>query len=232
MAKVDTTGKVAWVQQFGTVGEGLEFGWAVDTDSQGNVVVSGWTTGDFGSRTSPTPDSYDVFVSKFDTNGTQLVTKLLGTDTDDGQYFSNLVIDDNDNVYLTGYTNNEEFGQGGNTKGNDSDAFVAKLDANLNEQWITQLGVKEKLDYATGVAVDRDGSVIVTGVTEGAIGNGPGETIDGWVARLDQEKGKLNKFVGKDNSGFGVISGIGNIAVTDVTSSFATDDKLPMVTTY
>ncbi len=227
LSKVDPNGNVEWVQQFGTVGEGLEFGWAVDTDSEGNVYASGWTTGDLGSSTSPDANSYDVWVSKFDSDGNQLVTKELGTDTDDGQYFSDLTIDDNDNIYLTGYTNNKKFGDGGKTKGDDSDAFVAKLDSALNEQWITQLGVKEKLDYATGVSVDNQGSVIVTGFTGGAIGNGPGETIDGWVARLDEEKGKLDDFVGKDKGGFDVISGLGNISVTDVTGSFATDEGLP-----
>ena len=227
LAKINPSGSVEWVQQFGTVGEGLEFGWAVDTDSQGNVYASGWTTGDFGGASSPNADSYDVWVSKFTPDGTQQVTKQLGTDTDDGQYFSDLTIDANDNVYLTGYTNNKKFGEGGETKGDDSDAFVAKLDANLDEEWITLLGTKEKADYATGVAVDELGSVIVTGFTEGALADGPGETIDGWVARLDEEKGKLEDFVGKGKGGFGATSGFGNITVTDVTGSFATDDALP-----
>lgn len=227
ITKINPNGNVEWVQQFGTVGEGLEFGWAVDTDSEGNAVVSGWTTGDFGGRTSPTADSYDVFVSKFAPDGTQLTTKILGTNTDEGQYFSDLEIDANDNVYLTGYTNNKKFGDGGKTKGRDSDAFVAKLDSNLNEEWITQIGVKEKLDYATGVTTDGNGSVIVTGFTEGALGNGPGQVIDGWVARLDEEEGDLEKFVGKNKAGLGVFTGVGNISVTDATGSFRTDDQLP-----
>ncbi|MEL7356673.1 MAG: SBBP repeat-containing protein [Cyanobacteria bacterium J06560_6] len=228
LAKIDPSGNVDWVQQFGTVGEGLEFGWAVDTDSQGNVFASGWTTGDFvGDSTSPDADSYDVFISKFDASGNQLVSKELGTDTDDGQYFSDLLIDDDDNVYLTGYTNNKKFGDGGKTKGEDTDAFVAKLDANLDEQWITQIGVKEKLDYATGVATDGNGSVIVSGFTSGAIGNGPGENIDGWVARLDDEKGKLEKFIGKDEDGGNVFVTAGNISVTDITDSVVTNEALP-----
>ncbi|MEL6816003.1 MAG: SBBP repeat-containing protein, partial [Cyanobacteria bacterium J06598_3] len=226
LAKVDPTGQVEWVQQFGTVDEGLEFGWAVDTDSQGNVYASGWTS-DLNGASSPDANSYDVFVTKFDASGNQQVTKVLGTDTDDGQYFSDLVIDNNDNVYLTGYTNNKKFGDGGKTEGDDTDGFVAKLDANLDEEWITQIGVKERLDYATGVSVDDNGSVIVTGFTAGAIGNVPGGNIDGWVARLDDEKGKLEKFINKGNGGGGIIVRTGNISVTDETDSFVTDNALP-----
>ncbi|MGD1863233.1 MAG: SBBP repeat-containing protein [Phormidesmis sp.] len=231
ISKVNTNNEVEWVTQFGNVNGGLDFGWAVDTDSQGNVIVSGWTTGNLGTNGNlnlPSPDSYDVFVSKFAaSNGEQLATKILGTDTDDGQYYSDLTIDSSDNVYLTGYTNNKKFGNGGSTKGDDSDAFVAKLDANLNEEWITQIGTKEKTDYATGVAVDNAGNVIVTGVTEGAIGNGPGKTIDGWVARLDDEKGKLDKFVGKDKDGLDAISGAASISVTDGGRTFASNSDLP-----
>ncbi|MEO0707841.1 MAG: SBBP repeat-containing protein [Cyanobacteria bacterium J06649_5] len=226
LAKVDPTGQVEWVQQFGTVDEGLEFGWAVDTDSEGNVYTSGWTS-DLKGNSSPGANSYDVFVSKFDSSGNQLVTKVLGTETDEGQYFSDLEIDNSDNVYLTGYTNNKKFGKGGKTKGEDSDAFVAKLDANLDEEWITQIGVKERLDYATGVSADNNGSVIVTGFTAGAIGNVPGGNIDGWVARLDDEKGKLDKFIGKGSGGGDLIVSTGNISVTDETGSFATDNALP-----
>ncbi|MEL6603418.1 MAG: SBBP repeat-containing protein [Cyanobacteria bacterium J06614_10] len=227
LAKINNSGSVEWVQQFGTVGEGLEFGWAVDVDSQGNIITSGWTTGDFGNRTSPTANSYDVFVSKFDASGNQLVTKELGTNTDDGQFFSDLTIDDRDNVYITGYTNNEKFGDGGKSKGEDTDAFVAKLDNNLNEQWVTQLGVKEKLDYATGVAVDNRGSVIVTGFTEGALGEKFSGNIDSWTARLDEEKGDLEKFVGKDKGDFNAFVGAGNISVSDVSNDFVTDENLP-----
>lgn len=231
VAKVNTANEVEWVTQFGNVNGGLDFGWAVDTDSAGDVVVSGWTTGSLGTNENPAPpnpNSYDVFVSKFAAgNGEKVASRILGTSTDDGQFFSDLTIDSSDNIFLTGYTNNKKFGKGGSTKGDDSDAFVAKLDSNLNRQWITQLGVKEKADYATGVAVDNNGSVIVTGTTEGALGDGPGQTIDGWVARLDDEKGKLDKFVGKDKGQFDVISEVSTISVTDPGGSFVSNSDLP-----
>ncbi|MEL6556185.1 MAG: SBBP repeat-containing protein [Cyanobacteria bacterium J06621_11] len=234
LAKVDPTGNIDWVQQFGTVGEGLEFGWAVDTDSQGNIYTSGWTTGDFSGE-APDANEYDVFVSKFDASGNQLATKLIGTNGDDGQYFGDLMVDNSDNVYLTGYTRSKEIEKGKEKelkeikrKEDSTDAFVAKLDSNLNEQWIAQLGNKEKLDYATGVTADGRGNVFVTGFTDGSLGEQPGQSLDGWVARLDDEKGKLEKFVGKDGGGdFSVVTGFGNITVTDASNDFVTDDALP-----
>ena len=230
LAKINPAGSVEWVQQFGSEGEGLDFGWAVDTDSEGNIYTSGWTTGSLVGRESPDADSFDVFVSKFDASGNQLVTKRIGTESDDGQYFSDLAIDDRDNVYLTGYTRNEKF-EAGKSKDKSleaADAFVAKLDSNLNEQWITQLGDKDNLDYATGVSVDNRGSVFVTGFTDGGLGGeDPGQFIDGWVARLDEEKGKVEKFVGKDKGSFSSFSGFGNIEVTDISNTFNTSDRLP-----
>ncbi len=232
LAKVDPTGNVQWVQQFGSVDEGLDFGWAVDTDSQGNVFASGWTNGNLGDKSNADSENFDVWVTKFTPEGTQLVTKQIGSQDDDGAYFSDLTVDAQDNVYLTGYTIGKLGGKGKDSKGasnGDTNAFVAKFDSDLNDQWIQQVGAKEKADYATGVAVDDRGSVIVTGFTEGSLGGKKqaGESIDGWVARLDSEKGKLEKFVGKQKGVDPVVTGRGNIQVTDITGSFVTDERLP-----
>ncbi len=228
LTKVDKNGVVQWVQQFGSVDEGLEFGWAVDTDSQGNVYASGWTTGDLGDRTNPDSESYDVWLTKFTPDGTQQSTKQIGTNGDDAAFFGDLFVDAADNIYLTGYTNGK-LGTGTNGKGKDTNAFVAKFDSQLNEQWIRQLGSQEKVDYATGVSADKNGNVFVTGFTEGSIGGtkdgGSNGSVDSWVARLDSAKGKLTDFTGKDKT-FTTDNG-GNIAVVDITNSFVTDTRLP-----
>lgn len=226
LAKVDPSGSVEWVQQFGSVDEGLEFGWAVDTDSEGHIYASGWTTGNLGNRTNSESSSYDVWLTKFTPDGTQQVTKQIGSKGDDGIYFGDLTIDNRDNVYLTGYSGGK-IGDGDEGEG-DTNAFVAKFDSSLKEQWIRQLGIKEKADYATGVAVDNAGSVIVTGFTEGSLGGkspNRGGT-DAWIARLDEKEGKLEKFVGKDEGFSAPVSG-GLISVSDVSDSFVTDDELP-----
>ncbi|MEL6352622.1 MAG: SBBP repeat-containing protein [Cyanobacteria bacterium J06627_28] len=226
LAKVDPAGNVEWVQQFGSVDEGLEFGWAVDTDSQGNIYASGWTTGDLGNRTNPDSASYDVWLTKFTPDGTQQVTKQIGSKGDDGIYFGDLTIDNRDNIYLTGYSG-DKLGDGDKGKG-DANAFAAKFNTQLEEEWIRQLGVKEKADYATGIAVDNNGSVIVTGFTEGSLGGKDPSNggIDSWTARLDEEKGDLEKFVGKQKGFVAPVSG-GVISVTDISDSFVTDDQLP-----
>lgn len=226
LAKVDPTGNVEWVQQFGSANEGIDFGWAVDTDSEGNVYASGWTTGSLGDRTNPDSESFDVFLTKFSSEGAQLSTKQIGSEGDDGIFFGDLTVDSRDNVYLTGYTGGK-LGEGSDAKG-DTNGFVAKFDSRLNEDWIRQIGIKEKADYATGVAVDEKGSVIVTGFTEASLGGDDPNRggFDSWTARLDEEKGKLQKFVGK-GQGFSIPVTGGTIRVTDATGSFSTDDQLP-----
>ncbi|MEO1402388.1 MAG: SBBP repeat-containing protein [Cyanobacteria bacterium J06635_1] len=228
LSKVDPNGQIQWVQQFGSRDEGLEFGWAVETDSQGNIYATGWTNGELGEKTNPDSDSYDVWVSKFTPDGTQLFTKQIGSEGDDGTYLSDIAIDDQDNVYLIGYTN-DKLGKGKSDE-EGFNAWVAKLDSNGNEQWIQQFGTKEQTDYPTGIAVEN-GQVIVTGFTEGSLGNGNGATnngdaIDSWIARFSAEKGKLEKFIGDDKDGFITAEGV-DIDVTDISNQFVTDEFLP-----
>lgn len=229
LAKVDPAGQVEWLQQFGSADQGLEFGWAVETDSQGNIYATGWTNGTLGTRSNDKSDSYDIWISKFTPDGTQLFTKQIGSEGDDGTFQSDMVIDAQDNVFLIGYTN-DKLGKG--KKDKDSlNAFVAKLDSNGNEQWVQQFGTKEQTEYATGIALDNNGDVIVTGFTEGSLGDGNGATtnggaVDSWVARLGSEKGKLEEFIGDRESSFAA-SPANDIQVTDISDEFETDESLP-----
>lgn len=231
ISKVDTDGNVLWTQQFGSLDEGLEFAWAVDTDSQGNIYVSGWTSGDIGTRDKEfeKSDGYDVWLTKFTPDGTQLWTKQVGSKGDDGAYFSDLVIDDNDNIFLSGYTN-EKLGKGSKDK-EGTNGWVGKFDTNGNNEWIQQVGIKGKADYATGLAVNNSGQVFVTGFTEGFLGNGnnfqaQGAAVDAWIAQLDADNGKLIEFTGN----IGEVIAIDDpspISTVDISTALVTDEQLP-----
>lgn len=227
LTKVDTQGNIQWIQQFGSTDQGLEFAWAVDTDSLGNIYVSGWTTGEVGTRDKEfeKSESYDGWLTKFAPDGTQQWAKQFGSPGDDGAYLADMTIDENDNIFLTGYTN-DKLGSG------DSDdaynAWAARFDTSGNNSWIRQFGIKDKLDYATRVAAAGN-RLFVTGYTEGFLGTSgneaAGAAIDAWVAQLKIEDGKLDKFIGNfaDNV---VISDPSVLPVTDVSNTLVTDDKL------
>lgn len=231
VSKVDTTGKIEWVRQFGTVDFGAEFGWTVDTDSKGNVYISGWTTGaKFNGEVSgdfAKAAERDVFLAKFSSAGDLAFVKRIGSAGDDGQFFSDMFIDENDNIFLTGYTD-DKLGKG--KADGTINAWIGRFDTNGTNKWIQQIGVKDKADYATGVTA-RNGKVFVTGFTEGFLGTSnttgaKGAAIDGWLAQLDVEKGKLQKFEGNSGSAIS-ITDPGPISTPDITSRFAVGDDLP-----
>ncbi len=197
LAKYDTNGQQEWVQQFGSTDQGLEFAWATDTDSQGNIYLTGWTTGNIGTkdRKFAKSDSYDMWLAKFKPDGTQEFVKQFGSKGDDGTFLSDMVIDSQDNIFLSGYTN-DKLGKG--QKDKDSyNSWVARFDTLGNNIWIKQFGSKNNIDYATGLSVDDSGNLYVNGFTEGYLGknsNGASSgAIDAWFAKLDVKNGKLQK---------------------------------------
>ena len=226
LSKVGADGKVAWTQQFGSKDEGLDFAWADAVDSKGNIYVTGWTTGTVGSQKF---GSYDVFLTKFAPDGTQLWAKQVGAKGDDGQFQSDIVIDASDNIFVSGYTD-DKLGSG--SSDTSKNAWVGKFDTNGSNQWIQLVGVKNKADYGTGLAVNNTtGQVIVTGFTEGFLGssNNPqaqGAAVDAWVAQLAVKDGKLQNFIGNT----GDVTSITNpvpVASIDISSNLVKADQLP-----
>jgi hypothetical protein len=225
LSKVDANGQIQWTQQFGSIDQGLDYAWAVNTDSQGNIYVSGWTTGTLGSESF---GSYDIWLTKFTPDGTQVWAKQIGSDGDDGAFLSDLVIDSQDNIFISGYTN-DNLGTGSTDKS--YNAWVARFDVNGNNQWIQKVGIKDKADYATRLAVNNTGQVIVTGFTEGLLGTSnsteaQGAAVDAWVAQLAVTNGKLQKFIGDTGEIISVSEPV-TIPTADISDRLVTADQLP-----
>lgn len=224
LSKVDPSGNIKWTQQFGSRDQGLDFAWSVATDSQGNIYVSGWTTGTIGTQSF---GSYDVWLTKFTPSGNQVWAKQIGTNGDDGAFLADMVIDANDNIFISGYTN-ADLGNGDADKS--YNAWVGRFDTNGNNLWIQKIGIKDKADYATRLAVNNQGQVIVTGFTEGFLGNAnnfqaQGAAVDAWVAQLAVKDGKLQNFIGNTGNVIS-ISNPGSIPTINY-DRLVTADKLP-----
>jgi RTX calcium-binding nonapeptide repeat (4 copies)/Beta-propeller repeat len=185
--KSDPNGQTVWTQQFGT--DGFEFAWDTATDSQGNIYITGWTTGDFEGKGNNPNSSYDVWLAKFLPDGTQSWIRQFGSQGDDASYLAGMTIDANDNIFLAGYTNSN---LGGSNAGS-YDGWVASYDAEGNQRWLQQFGTPQ-LDYATDVTVDNKGHLFVTGFTEGSLGAINAGAVDTWVAKLNTKTGKLKNF--------------------------------------
>jgi len=149
-------------------------------DSQGNVYVVGNSEGDFGSQINGA-SGQDVFLSKHDASGNLLWTRLLGA-SDQAQAFD-VVIDNNDNVFIAGQVNDElvttDVFSG-------FDSFVTKFDSTGLELWTYQQDTTAS-DQAGSLAIDAAGDVIVTGSILGNLDatttHGGGSDI--YVTKLD-----------------------------------------------
>ena len=109
-----------WTKQLGT--SSGDWGEDVTTDSSGNIYVSGGTKGGLDGNTSS--GEGDIILIKFNSSGTKLWTKQLGTS--DWDWGSGVSTDLSGNIYLTGITHG---GLDGNTNSGKNDIFLVKFNS-------------------------------------------------------------------------------------------------------
>ena len=159
LTKWNADGTKAWTKQWGTAGD--DSGNSVAVDSNGNIFVTGYIEGALDGNTNL--GSTDIFLTKWNKDGTKAWTKQWGTAGDD--YAESVVVDKNDNIFVTGDT---EGNLDGNTALNgSSDIFLTKWDTDGNKEWTQMRGTDED-EYVYSSAVDSNGNIFVTGETEGA----------------------------------------------------------------
>ena len=156
LAKFDSSGNPLFIQQFGTTGNDIGYGVAVD--SAGNVYVTGSTAGTLGASAF---GSLDVFLTKFESSGNPLFIQQFGTPFNDVGY--GIAVDSGNNVNITGST----FGDlDSNTSAGLLDIFLTKFDSSGNKLFTQQLGTPFD-DIGYGVAVDSSNNAYITGSTAG-----------------------------------------------------------------
>jgi len=180
------TGQSLWTRQLGT--PDYDWSWSVATDSQDNVYGTGWTLGTFAGQ-QRTGNSYDAWVTKYDSQGNQQWIRQFGDSADTEAFHT--YVDSQDNILLTGYTN----GNLGGANAGSFDAWVAEYDTNGNQKWIKQFGTPG-LDEGYGITADNKGNVYVTGVTAGSLGALNSGSVDSWTAKLSAATGNLENFSG------------------------------------
>ena len=151
----------------------------------------------------------DVFITKFNRDGSSLVysTYLGGKNTESS---SSIAVDYDGFPYICGYTNSSDFPLINPFKkyAKGWDAFVIKLNEYGSEiLYSTYLGGND-YDYATGIAVDREGFAYVTGYTESltfpttdAFQPVKSNVEDAFVSKLNQDGSALvySTFLGGNN---------------------------------
>jgi len=153
-------------------GSSRDSGSAIAVDGSGHAYVAGSTSSpDFPTTTSPQapPAGGDVFVTKFDLNGHELIYSTYiggnGVDTPEG-----IAVDRPGNAYVTGRTDSTDFPRKNafqNSYGGDQDAFAMKLESDGSALvYSTYLGSSAS-DTGSAIAVDDSACAYVAGFTSG-----------------------------------------------------------------
>lgn len=174
VAKLGPGGAHVWSKSYGDASTQTAGGVAVD--SMGNVLVAGQFSGtvDFGGKSLTTGGSVnaDVFITKLSPEGDHLWSFGFGDAS--AQFATGVAVDAAGNVFVTGsFSGTLDFsgGDGGAaalTAVTETDMYLVKLDAAGNHLWSQRFGVVGE-NYATGVAVDGDGNVFMTGFFMGTL---------------------------------------------------------------
>lgn len=155
IVKYDPDGKEIWTRQFG----GTRYNNVRDlaVDDAGNLYATGSAEDLFAT---PQGDD-DVIVMAYGPTGTELWSAQFGTPERDAG--NGIALDDDGNVYVTGYTQGDLFA----TSEDRHDVFVAKFDSTGSQVWGEQRGTSE-VDAGARVVVDGSG-VYAAGATLGSL---------------------------------------------------------------
>ena len=184
ISKINTQGVLQWTTIIASTN--IEEGDSLALDDAGNIYLTGFTYD--AATIGGGPDiiygslgSTDAFISKFDSDGILQWTTVLAESANQDRGYS-LVVDDSENIYVSGYTHDGVNFVGGSdyTFGLTglSDAFVAKLNSLGSLEWATILAsTNEETSYS--LALDDSGNTYLTGFTMGGttIGGGPNRTV-------------------------------------------------------
>ena len=123
VVKYDSSGVKQWTRQLGTPGD--DFANGIAADAQGNVYVTGTTSGGLDGNANAGLSGVDMFIVKYDGAGTRQWTRQFGAGGDDEGV--GIAIDAQGNVYVAGSTRDGVLD--GNTNAGGFDLFVVKYDA-------------------------------------------------------------------------------------------------------
>lgn len=145
--KFNSAGNIVWVRKYNGTGNHYDQAKSISVDNSGNVYVTGYS---YGTGT------YSDFVTiKYNSAGvSEWISIFNGADNRWDEPVA-LVIDDNGNVYVTGYSGSIS---------TSTDYATIKYSSTGDEIWVKKYnGIGNSYDNANSIAIDGSGNVYVTG---------------------------------------------------------------------
>lgn len=176
--------------------------------SDGSSLVTGsfqdsttFGLGEPNATTLVSVGSSDIFVAKYNPNGTLAWAKRAGGISDDYGGARIIGYADGTSIITGSFTGTAIFGQGETNEtsllsAGSRDIFVAKYSVSGDLVWAKRAGSTGGSEYGFGLAANPDGSVLVTGYFEGSATFGQGEAN---VTTL-VSGGNTDAFIAKYNS--------------------------------
>ena len=170
------SGSYGWTRSGG--GTGNEFGGqdnALDTD--GNVFITGGFedevnfNGTGGDDTHTSNGGADIFVTKYNADGSYGWTKSIGGTAED--YGQGIAVDSDGNIFITGYFQgtinfDDSGGTDNHTSGGGTDIFITKYYSDGSYDWTRTIGTTgDQLGYA--ITIDNNDDVITIGNFSGTV---------------------------------------------------------------
>jgi len=185
---------ISWAKS--ATGTGLDEGNAIVVDNNGYTYITGSfesATLTFGTQTinNTSPGTSDIFVAKFDLNGNCLWAKNVGGFSD--EYSTAITVEKNTGVvYVAGHFNSTSVTFNGSPINNNgySDLILLKYNTSGVEQWGKGFGGVDE-DQSTGLSIDQNNNVYLTGHTWGGINFGSTTILN---------NGAVDLFIAKFNS--------------------------------
>ena len=167
VAKFDSNGKFQWAQNIGSSSN--DRGLGIATDSDGNVLATGYFSGSIDIDGNGTDDltsngGQDSYIAKFDRDGNFLWAQNIGGSNGDKGH--SIAADRDGNVLATGYFRDSIDIDGNDindlTSNGQRDSYVAKFDKNGNFLWAQNIGGVGD-ENGRGITTHSDGNVWITG---------------------------------------------------------------------
>jgi len=215
--KLDAGGNLIWAKGMYGTGSNATTATAIALDGQGNV----YTTGYFENTVNFDPNSgigtsavgeFDAFVHKFDAQGNFVWVKIIGGTDHERAY--DIVVDDADNIYTTGYFNQTvDFNPNGGVFNLStivtiagSDVFIQKLNAAGDFIWAKKMSGYSN-NIGSALALDASGDLYLAGNFGGTVNFNP----NGGTAKNLTSAGNFDAFIEKiDSAGnFLWVKGVG-----------------------
>jgi len=159
LRKYDSAGQLVWSHMLGSSTSADGFGVAVDAN--GNVAIAGRVTDRL--TTAATGGGNDSFVSKYDSQGTEIFTRQIAPVLDDQA--NALAFGADGSLYVAGQTKGSM--SSGTASAGGTDAYLQKLTAKGALVYTRQLGGGGD-DRASAVSVDGAGNIVLATVESGA----------------------------------------------------------------